>query len=424
MKTSAGKRVLMLVENNSYPRDVRVRRESEGLVAAGYRVTVISPARRSQPFHERCNGVSVYRYPAPAEGQGQLGYVKEYGYAMVATFCLSLLVLLREGFDVIHAANPPDTFVVIAAFYKLLGKRFVFDHHDLVPETYYYARFGGQANRCIYRILLLFEKLSCRLADHVIATNHSYKAMDMRRGSVSEERITVVRNGPELDRMWPVEPDQDLRQKAGTIIAYAGEMGVQDGGDHAVRALWHLVYDLGRTDVFCVMIGTGDARASWQALARQLDLDAYIWFTGWIPEADFIRYLSTADICVAPDPSNPFTDRSTMNKVMDYMALARPIVAFDLREHRVTAQEAALYVRPNDELAFAHALAQLMDDPDRRQAMGAYGRRRVEEALAWHHSLPHLLKAYSSLLSGPDGAQDCRRGACESTEIWPKDNKH
>jgi glycosyltransferase involved in cell wall biosynthesis len=258
----------------------------------------------------------------------------------------------------------------------------------------------------------------------VIATNHSYKAMDMRRGSVSEERITVVRNGPELDRMWPVEPDQDLRQKAGTIIAYAGEMGVQDGGDHAVRALWHLVYDLGRTDVFCVMIGTGDARASWQALARQLDLDAYIWFTGWIPEADFIRYLSTADICVAPDPSNPFTDRSTMNKVMDYMALARPIVAFDLREHRVTAQEAALYVRPNDELAFAHALAQLMDDPDRRQAMGAYGRRQVEEALAWHHSLPHLLKVYSSLLSGPDGAQDCRRGACESTEIWPKDDKH
>jgi glycosyltransferase involved in cell wall biosynthesis len=197
--------------------------------------------------------------------------------------------------------------------------------------------------------------------------------------------------------MRPVQPDPELRRKAGTIIAYAGEIGVQDGGDYLMRALRHLVYDLGRTDVFCVIIGEGAARAAWQALAMQLGLDAHVWFTGWISDADLIRYLCTADIGVAPDPSNPFTDRSTMNKVMDYMALAKPVVAFDLPEHRVTAQAAALYVRPNDELAFARALAQLMDDPNRRQAMGAYGRRRVEEELAWRYSIPPLLAAYRSL---------------------------
>jgi glycosyltransferase involved in cell wall biosynthesis len=321
---------------------------------------------------------------------------------MLTTFALSLVIYLREGFDVIHAANPPDTFVLIAAFYKLLGVRFVYDHHDLSPEMYQ-ARLNGRGSRFVYHALILFEKLSCRLADHVIATNQSYRTVEMQRGYVPEERITIVRNGPDLNRFQPTEPDTELRRKGKTIIGYAGIMGFQDGVDYLLRALQHLVYGLGRTDFFCVIIGgLGDARASLKVLATELGLDKYIWFTGWVSNDGYIRYLSTADICVDPDPSNPFNDRSTMIKILEYMALEKPIVAFNLPEHRYTAQEAALYVRPNDEIELARALAELMDDPPRRRAMGLFGRRRVETELAWCYSVQPLLDAYRAVLSRVD----------------------
>jgi glycosyltransferase involved in cell wall biosynthesis len=319
---------------------------------------------------------------------------------MVAAFLLSLLVFACEGFDVVHAHNPPDTFVFIAALYKLLGKRFVYDHHDLAPEMYY-ARFRGKGNRLVYRTLVLLEQLSCRVADHVIATNQSYKSVAEQRGRVPEERITIVRNGPDLQLLRPVEPDPELRQRGKIIIGYAGVIGVQDGVDYLLRALRHLAYDLGRTDFYCVVIGSGEAQAGMQALAHRLGLGERVWFTGWLQDLDgsYGRYLSTADICVAPEPSNPYNDRCTMNKIMDYMAVGKPVVAFRLPEHRFSADGAALFVRPNDELEFARALAQLMDDPERRQAMGALGRRRVETELAWCHSVPNLLAAYRAVLT-------------------------
>jgi len=389
----------MLLENSTYPQDARVRREARALVDAGYQVSVICPMDSGQPWCETLNGVCVYRFRAPPAANGFLGYLWEYGYSMVATFVLTLLVALREGFDVIHTHNPPDTLVLIAAFYKLLGKRFVYDHHDLAPEMYY-ALFRSRGNQLIYHTLVWFEKLSCRLADHVIATNQSYKTVEMQRGHVPEERITIVRNGPELNGLQSLEPDSELRQKGKTIIGYVGVMGFQDGVDYLLRALHHLLFDLGRTDFFCVIIGgRGGARASLKALTTQLGLDEYVGFTGWVSDVDLIRYLSAADICVDPDPSNPFNDRSTMIKMTEYMALGKPIVAFDLPEHRFTAQAAALYVRPNDELEFARALAQLMDDPARRQAMGSFGRRRVETELAWRYSVPHLLEAYRTVLT-------------------------
>lgn len=401
MRAAAGGRVLMLVENSPYPHDPRVRREARALVDAGFQVSVIAPALPGQHWRETIDGVRAYRYPAPPAANGFLGYLWEYGYSMVAIFVLSLVVYLREGFDVIHAANPPDTLALVAAVYKLLGKRFVYDHHDLAPEMYY-ARFAGRGNRLIHLALVLLEKLSCRLADHVIATNESYKAMEMQRGGVPAERITIVRNGPDLKGREPVEPDPALRQMGKPIIAYVGIMGFQDGVDYLLRALYHLLRDLGRSDFFCVLIGgAGIAQASLRDLTRQLALDEYVRFTGWVSDADLLRYIASADICVDPDPSNPFNDRSTMMKMMDYMALAKPIVAFDLPEHRVTAAGAALYVRPNDEREFARALATLMDDPARRQAMGACGRGRVERELAWHHSVPRLLEAYGRLLPGP-----------------------
>jgi len=393
----ASRRVLMLVENNPYPQDARVRREARTLAEAGYQVTVISPARPGQPWRETIDGVRAYRYPSLPEASSVVGYLFEYGYSAVAMFVLSLLVYLREGFDVIHTANPPDTLVFIAAAYKLLGKRFVYDHHDLVPELYY-ARLAGRGNRLTHFGLLVLEKLSLRYADHVIATNESYRAMEMERGGVRPERITIVRNGPELNSRQVIEPDPGLRQKGKTIIGYVGVMVIQDGVDYVLRALHHLVYDMGRRDVFCVLIGgLGSAQPSLRRLATQLGLDDYVWFTGWVSDADLLRYIASADICVDPDPSNPFNDRSTMTKMLEYMAQGKPIVAFDLPEHRFTAQAAAMYARPSDELEFARAVAQLMDDPARRQAMGVFARRRIETELAWHYSARNLVEAYRRL---------------------------
>jgi glycosyltransferase involved in cell wall biosynthesis/peptidoglycan/xylan/chitin deacetylase (PgdA/CDA1 family) len=400
MKVSDPTRVLMLVENNTYPRDMRVQSEASTLTQAGYHVTVIAPAAPGEPWHAVVDGVVVYRYPAPPALNGVLGFIWEYGYSLAASFMLSIVVFLRRGFNVIHAANPPDLFVLVAAFYKLFGVRFVFDHHDLSPEMYC-ARFGARSNRFVYEVLLGFEKLSCRVADHVIANNHSYMALEVERDRVAPERITVVRNGPNLSTVRQVEPDPGLRRKGKTIIGYVGVTGFQDGVDYLLRALKHLVCDLGRTDFFCVLIGDGDAGPSLRMAATELGLGEYVWFTGLLPASECLPYLSAADLCVEPAPSNPYTDHSTTIKIMEYMALAKPIVAFDLPEHRFSAREAACYVQPSDELAFARALAQLMDDPERRHRMGAFGRERVESVLAWPHSVPSLLKAYRTVLSEP-----------------------
>jgi glycosyltransferase involved in cell wall biosynthesis len=394
MKASVGSHVLMLLENNPYPADPRVFLEAKALTTAGYHVSIICPRHPGQAWYEVLNAVRVYRYPMPPAANSILGYVWEYGYSTVATFILSLLVCWREGCDIVHVHNPPDSFVLIAAFYKLLGKRFIYDHHDLAPEVYY-ARFGGRGNRLVYHVLVFLEKLSCRLADHVITTNQSYKQIEMQRGRVSEERITIVRNGPDLHRLQPVAPTP--RSPGKTIIGYAGVMGYQDGVDYLLRALHRLVYDLGRTDVFCILLGGGDAWASLKVLAMQLRLDEYVWFSGWVSYADLIRNISTADICMAPEPSNPYNDRSTMVKMMEYMALRKPIVAFDLPEHRFTAQDAAVYACPNDEMDFARHIAALMDNPEQRQRMGQRGRERVETELAWTYQEKHLLEAYRVL---------------------------
>lgn len=394
-RASAGS-VLMLLENNPYQVDVRVRSEAQALVRAGYDVSVICPRLAKGRPSEVSDGVRLYQFPPPPAGEGLLGYLLEYGYSTVVIFIISIVALLQVGFEVVHAHNPPDTFFVIAAFYRLLGKRFVYDHHDLAPEMYC-ARFEGGGNRLVYHALVLCEKLSCRLADHVVATNESYKAVEMARGAVPVERITVVRNGPGLERLQAVEPDPALRQRAGTILGYIGRMGPQDGVDYLLRALSHLIYDLRAPDVFCVIIGQGDILPDLKALAEELGIEGHVWFTGWLSGEPLARYLSTIDIALDPDPSNEYTDRSTMIKMMEYMAMAKPIVAFDLPEHRVTAQDAAVYARPNDELDFARQIVALMNDPERRERMGQMGRKLVETELAWPHQEKYLLQAYEAL---------------------------
>src|SRR6202047_3199771 len=387
----------MLLENQPYPQDHRVRREATALAAAGYRVSIICPSSGGQRWRETVDNVRVYRFRATSPVNSLLGYLWEYGYSTAASFAISLLVFMGEGFDVVHAHNPPETFVFIGAFYKLFGKRFVFDHHDLSPEMYR-ARFPDGGSRIVYQALVLLEKLTCAAADHVIATNQSYRKVEIERDHVPESRITIVRNGVEVQRDRPIQPDASLRKKAKTIIGYVGVMGFQDGLDYLLRALHHLLHGLGRNDFYCVLMGDGDAWAGLKVLTKQLCLQDYVWFTGQGHGEELSRYLSAADICVYPRRANAYNDRSTMIKIMEYMAFEKPIVAFDLPEHRVTAREAAVYVTPNDEHAFAVALARLMDDAVTRKSMGASGQLRIETELAWRFSVSNLLEVYRKVL--------------------------
>jgi glycosyltransferase involved in cell wall biosynthesis len=397
MQEQAARHILKL-RNDSYPQDNRMYDEATALVAAGHRVSVICSKLPGQPMYEELDSVHVYRYPAtPFTGQGIVSYAWEYTYAMSALFIISLFLLITRPFDVVHVHSPPDTLVTIALFYKLLGKQFVYDHQDLSPELYY-ARFGGVGNPLIYRMLVLFEQLSCRLADHIITPNESYKRIDIERGGARAERITPVRVGPHVGtiRESDLQPVEFERTK--TVIGYVGVIGFQDGLDHLLRALAHVVYDLKRPDILCIIMGDGDAMPTLRALAAELNIEPYIWFTGWMSDADLRRYyLSISDICVVPDPSNPFNDRSTMVKMVEYMILGKPVVAFDTPENRVSAQDAAAYARGNDELDMARRLVELIDDPQRRTQMSQIGRHRVDTEIGWPHQARKLVQAYATL---------------------------
>jgi glycosyltransferase involved in cell wall biosynthesis len=391
-------RVLMLVENNTYLKDVRVIQEATSLTKAGCQVSVICQSNLGRPWREVVDGVNVLMYPSPPSKGSFLAYVWEYGYSLIAMFFLSFFVLWQPGFDVIHAANPPDTAVIIAAFYKLFGKQFIFDHHDLAPEIYK-LRFGSQkkTNRLVYQILVYFEKLSCQLADCVVATNQSFKLIEMERDHISGGKITIVRNGPALERFKPEDPILEIQQTGKMIIVYLGIMGFQDGVDHLLGALHNLVNKLGRSDFLCVIAGYGDALPSLKDQANQLGLNDFVLFPGFIEPGNVSRYISTAEICVAPEPSNILNDRSTIIKIMEYMAIGRPIVAYDLPEHRVTAGNAALYARQNDELDFAQKIATLMDDYEKRKELGLIGLDRVKNELAWAYQEKQLLAMYDRL---------------------------
>jgi glycosyltransferase involved in cell wall biosynthesis len=393
-----GKRVLMLLENSHYPGDTRVYNEARALRDAGYQVSVIAQRKTGSdsPYHQVIDDVQVYRFPLLAEGSGFLSYISEYGLAMAEMFLLSLVVLVRHGFDIIHAANPPDLFFLLVAPFKLLGKRFVFDHHDLSPELYD-VREGGKGHPIVRGALLAMERLSCRMADLVIATNESYKAIEMARDGVPESRIVVVRNGPDLDDFKPVEPAPGLAQEGKPLIVYMGVIAVQDGVDYLLRALDCLVHELRLDDFHCVVIGDGTALPALRVMAERLGLSDYVHFTGWVQRADIPSYLSAADICVAPEPSNALNDHSTIVKVMEYMALGKPIVAFDLPEHRYSAGAGAVYAQPNEELDFARQIAALLADAGLRQKIGRAGRARVEANLAWAQQAKALVEAYGRL---------------------------
>ena len=404
----------MLVQNH-FPSDVRVRNESALLRDEGYDITVICPKRKGEKSTEVVRGIRVYRIPkveffekAPTERQTHLqrqwikckafvGYAGEYAYFTCCCLFMSVYVAIRHGIDVIHAHNPPDTLFLVALPFKLVGKKFIFDHHDLAPELYQ-SRYGGRGNFVLFG-LRWAEKLSLKLADVTIATNESYKQVQIKRCGVRAKKCFVVRNGPNLDRMTVVAPCERLRRMGKSILCYIGCLNPQDGLDYLLRGLSHLTHDLKRTDYHCVIMGHGDSLANLKQMSRELKLEDYVEFTGFIPDEDLLANLSAADICVDPDPSSPLNDVSTWIKIMEYMAYGKPIVSFDLKETRYSAQEAAIYVKPNDERRFALAIAKLMDDPALRSQMGAFGRARVERELQWHRVGRNLVSAYEAVPS-------------------------
>ncbi len=368
------------------------------LTEAGCEVHVICPRgtrQDTEPFAE-IEGIHIHRYPLAAATGGALGYLREYGTAMWHTLRIAVRLRWRRPVDVIHACNPPDLFWLVGLPFKLRGTRFVYDQHDLVPELSL-SRFGDD-RKLMHRFCLLLERLTFATADHVIATNRSYREIALHRGRKSPSQVDVVRSAPEIARFQVQRPDPGLKRGAPHLLAYLGVMGPQDGLDYALRALAALRDELGRTDWEAVFVGGGDMLETSIELAGALGLGDVVRFTGRIPDDELCTWLSTADVCLAPDPKNPLNDVSTMNKIMEYMALGRPIVSFDLVEARVSAGDAAVYAAANDEVAFAQAIAGLLDDPERRAEMGRIGRERVTGELSWDASRIALMRAYDKVL--------------------------
>ena len=391
------RRVLMLVENLPSPFDRRVWQEATALRDAGHVVSIICPTGKGyERRFEVIDGIHIYRYPVALEASGVIAYALEYGVALAWTFALSWWVLLTRGFDVIHACNPPDLFFLVGGFFKLFGKKFVFDHHDLNPELYE-AKFGGRG--FLYRLMLKLEYWTFRCADVSIATNESYRIIAIVRGRMSPERVFVVRSGPSLERLRILPPDERLKRGRRYLVGYLGVMGRQEGIEYLLQAARRIVLELGRSDVHFGLVGGGTSLEEMKTLAQELGVADHVTFTGRVPDAEMLAMLNTADVCVNPDVANELNDKSTMNKIMEYMALGKPIVQFDLLEGRCSAQAASLYARGNDSLDLAAKIVELLDDPARRLEMGNYGRRRVENELEWRHEAPKLLAAYAALWS-------------------------
>jgi glycosyltransferase involved in cell wall biosynthesis len=391
---STSRRVLMLVENVSVPFDRRVWQEALALRDSAYEVVVISPKGidRDEDSHEIREGVEIHRFALRAAVGGAPDYVREYVAALWNIRRLVRRLGAERPVSVVHAGNPPDFLLAVARPLRRRGTRLVFDHHDLTPELYE-SRFGRRG--WPYRMLLAAERFAFRSADVVITTNDSYRKIAIERGGKHPDDVFVVRNGPDPDRFRPVSTDKSLKRGRPYLIAYLGLMGKQDGVDVAVRALAQLRTE--RRDWHAVFMGDGDVLDDVRRLTRDLGIADSVEFTGRVGDDRILPTLSTADVCIAPEPWSPFNDRSTIVKVVEYMAMARAVVAFDLTETRISAQDAALYAPHGDETAFAQLISTLLDDADLRRALGERGRQRVVQELGWHRSREDLLRAYASL---------------------------
>jgi glycosyltransferase involved in cell wall biosynthesis len=393
---SEKRRVLILVENLPSPFDRRVWQEATTLHANGYGVSIICPTGKGYEKHyEEIDGIHIYRYDLPMEAEGAKGYAVEYSAALWHTFRLAWKVRREQGFDVVHACNPPDLLFLIGGFFKLFfGKKFLFDHHDINPELYE-AKFGRRD--FFWKLMVWLECMTFKTADVSIATNESYKKIAIERGGMNPNKVYVVRSGPKLDRLKVIPPVEPLKHGRKYLVGYVGVMGKQEGIDLLLHAARHIVKEMGRDDVHFGLVGGGTSLDEMKQMAADLGIAEYVTFTGRVPDQDLLEMLNTADVCVNPDVANEMNDKSTMNKIMEYMALGKPVVQFDLTEGRFSAQEASLYAAKNDSVDMARKIVELLDDPERRERMGEFGRNRVLNELEWNYEAPKLLAAYADL---------------------------
>jgi glycosyltransferase involved in cell wall biosynthesis len=397
------RQVLIVVENLSVPFDRRVWKECQALKAQGYQVSTISPmgVEVDKRWHEIIDGISIYRYPAYHASGSFRSYVVEYTVALLMSFLLMWLVLFRDGFKVIQICNPPDLLILPALPFKLLGKKIVFDQHDLCPEIYATQRGLGAEPNLVVRTLLWFEKLTYRFSDVVIVVNDSCKKIAVTRGARREQEIFVVRNGPSLQNIANAIPNQSLRNGKTYLLCYVGMMGPQEGIDVLLRALRDLVSVHHRNDFHVRIIGGGTVLDQMKRYASELGIETYITFTGAVSYPQVMEGIASADLCLCPDPKTPLSDKCSLVKAIEYMSVGRPFVAFDLEEVRNSAGPAASYAAANDEADFSAQIHRLLDSATERAAMGRFAQERVLHALTWEHSTAALYAAYDAAFSGP-----------------------
>jgi glycosyltransferase involved in cell wall biosynthesis len=391
------KRILIIVENMPVPRDFRVWKEARSLREAGYAVTVLCPRGRGcERGYEYLDGIHIYRHPTSGDADTPLGYVWEYGSALFWELLYSLWIFMRHGFDVIQGCNPPDDIFLVALPFKLFGVKYIFDHHDVNPELYF-SKYDRKD--LFYKLQVWLEAATFRFSDVVMSTNHSYRQVAINRGGMAPDRVFVVRNGPDPHTFKPVAPKPELKFGKRFLVGYVGNMDTQEGLDILIEVAQR-VKQLGRNDVHFTCIGGGPGLSNLRQMIREKQVDDIVTFTGRIPDADLLDILSTADVCVNPDKPCPMNSMSTMIKILEYMALGKPIVQFEGTEGRFSAQEASLYSDGDDRAGdFAAKILWLLDHPEDRARMGEFGRKRIETELAWEYSVQNLLRAYEKAFS-------------------------
>ena len=410
------RKILIIVENLPVPFDSRVWKESCALRDAGYDVTVLCPRGKGyMRNYEMLEGIRIFRHPMPKEGNSAAGYIWEYGCALFWEFLYTFWIFLTCGFQVIQGCNPPDNIFLVTLPFKLFGVKYIFDHHDACPELYL-SKY--EKENTFYKIQVQLEKLTYRCSDVVMATNESYKALAISRGGLDPQDVFVVRNGPDLEKFRLVPALPELKYGKRYLVGYVGTMSIQEGLDILVDAALYLK-KRGRTDVHFTCVGGGPGLAGLRQMVKDKGVEDTVNFTGRVPDKELLEVLSTADVCVNPDRPCEMNDISTMIKIAEYMALAKPIVQFDLKEGRFTAGEASLYCNGRDLVAdFADRILWLLDHPDECQRMGEIGRKRVEQQLAWKYSVKNLLAAYQRAFEKRSGR------VAEYLETSPESGTH
>jgi glycosyltransferase involved in cell wall biosynthesis len=389
-------KVLIMVENLPVPFDRRVWMEATTLQKAGYQVSVISPTGNGfDQDYEVIEGIHIYRHPLPPEESSVVGYLREYSWAVSWQFRLARKVWKEQGFDIVHICNPPDLLFLVAGWFKFLkGVKVIFDHHDLAPEMYI-AKYNRKD--IFYHGLRLVERLTYATADLVISTNESHRKVALTRGGKKSSQVFIVRSAPDLSRFYPFPVNPRYRNNRAYLVGYMGVMGEPEGIDYLLRAIRYITRDRQRHDIHFMLIGHGPAAEKLKVLSVELGIREFVEFTGFQKGDELLERLSSCDVCVEPSPTSAYNENCTMNKILEYMALGKPIVQFELREGRRSAGDASLYATPNDEIEFADKILELLSSPEKREQMGTEGQRRMKEMLEWRHQAPKLLEAYATI---------------------------